>query len=691
MCTLITLVGQQPGAVAATAKTLFLKEGLKKIILLPTEETAKESFQIVRFLETFNENGRRLERYDIITYFINTDPQIRTSHPFAWETIRYFLKKGDLPEPVYYDTSPGLNYQVALIAHHLRDKPLIPLYADYTHLFNLNDPKKFWPLENTGTNELLNLHGYSEDRFKAEWKKRKIPLLHITEKFGRLYGLTKIWRDLSLKSQKDYEKESDRIKQTARQIEALLQFPKVLNNLQPRIFVWTNSKWVNARLRAFGIEPVWDEKAELTDEQAVQKWERLTEKPPGWLKPGGTENKFNSWGTYENSNGYWKEKNLIVSLGNDPSSTLLAIYTHQPSHLILLVDKHNPWVQSMAGRIYEHRLSVPAKKITFFPFDLKGQINIETLASVLSEEIWSSNISPGTKAHTWVFAQLQGVEIWSLNNKIQSAIKLGEETGINTKSYSFPPIHLQAQVVGGKLQDFGFSQKHFEKKKVFLKNIGEIISEKTKESGKLEFIDINNNPILLPWSKGHRLWLDNENYVQCLEIDSVNKRIKFQVRYKGVDTSPDYIKGDPAYTGLWLEEPVACGFWEAGKYSIKDIRAGLRWAWLHEDANRSDFRTDLDILLNWEGVYLGISCKSHRANYSDKAEIMAEARAGLGRFALPVIVTGGIKYAEAKQIAEKSIRDGGPLEIGLCLLNESNQLKELTEKAIKNLRTLEDD
>lgn len=685
MCTLITLVGMQPGAVATAAKTLSSKKKLQKIVLLFSKKTQENfSSHLISFL---NEKIS----CDIEPLCFNSDDELLEliSKKFIEVTT------GGYP-PVYFFTSPGLNYQVALISHHLKDKPVIPLYADYKHLYNLNESTESWPLKDIGLVELLRLHGYSEDQFRAEWEKRKIPLLKVAESRGHLYGLTQIWRDRSiiyLEDNPTYRQESDRIKQVTRNLEALLQFPKSLNYLQPRICVWTNDYLIYNRVKAYEIEAIMDSKSEFTQNQSEKKWEEIMTKPPGWFRADRTEPNMR-WGTFSNDKGTWQGENLIVALGNDPSSTLLSIFTHEPAELVLLVDDNTPWVKTMAGRIFEQRLEIPAKEINFLPFDLKDKSIFQTLETRVKEGAWAANISPGTKAQTWILAKIQGVRIWSLKNEDLKAVPLIKDDHTNPISYSFPSILLQAKVVGGRLNKLGISQDDLKNKAAFLIKMINVIAKRAGKSGSLNFLDEKNKSTLLPWSKGKKVEVDQQNFIRCLEVDEVNTKIKFEACYNQKESDPEYVNCENTI-GHWLEEPVAGAFLAAGGNRIKDIRAGVRWDWLHKKERNDFFRTDIDVLLNWKGVYIGISCKlggSNKKKLEDaRAEIMAEARAGLGRFALPVLVRGGIKKKEAETMAKKSIKEGGPLEIGLCVLNQPGTLNTLVEEAINNLRTLNED
>jgi hypothetical protein len=101
------------------------------------------------------------------------------------------------------------------------------------------------------------------------------------------------------------------------------------------------------------------------------------------------------------STGAWQEKNLIVCLGSDPASTLLAIYTHRPSQLIILVDQNTPLVCVVAERIRSKISDLHAQKIHFWPTDLTGNILYkDKLIQQLEENEWIANITPGTKAQS---------------------------------------------------------------------------------------------------------------------------------------------------------------------------------------------------------------------------------------------------------------------------------------------------
>jgi len=162
MCTLITMVGKQPGAVATTAKTLLKHKGLSSAVLFYTKDTSEESQRLMYFMDDLAKSERT--RISVQGRLIATDPQGANSEKLPWNIIKELFEAKNHPEPIYFDTSPGLNYLIALISLHLSNEALVtPLYADYSHLYLLENPQQNWELEHIGLDNLLALHNLSTD------------------------------------------------------------------------------------------------------------------------------------------------------------------------------------------------------------------------------------------------------------------------------------------------------------------------------------------------------------------------------------------------------------------------------------------------------------------------------------------------------------------------------------------------
>ena len=92
----------------------------------------------------------------------------------------------------------------------------------------------------------------------------------------------------------------------------------------------------------------------------------------------------------------------------------------------------------------------------------------------------------------------------------------------------------------------------------------------------------------------------------------------------------------------------------------------------------------------WRKHYVCISCKlgvKEKELEDIHSEIIGEARECFGRFALPVLVRGGIPSDQAYPHAKNSIAKE-PLEISLCLLNRPSELRELLDEAIRKKSTI---
>jgi len=208
--------------------------------------------------------------------------------------------------------------------------------------------------------------------------------------------------------------------------------------------------------------------------------------------------------------------------------------------------------------------------------------------------------------------------------------------------------------------------------------IGQII--KNQKSGWLKKIT---------WVPEKTLSHDGETYIKCLQVNLKNETIEFEACFRGAITS-GWVKSLPDM-GHWFEEVVAGAFLDAAGGDIADIRVGLRWGWLNAQPNDKFFRNDLDVVVLWKGHYIGVSCKigvQEDALEKERADILAITRTGLGRFALPVIVRGGIKSKFAGTEAKKTLRTE-PMELGMSLLGEKRELNILMVKLLLERRSID--
>jgi len=715
MSTLISLVGRQPGAIAATAKTLLKNHLLSSIMLLPSKQTESIAYRLESYLMSLDSNLA----IKIITVNINSnDPADELS---AWNCIIKLIESSDFSKPFYYDTSPGLNYQVAMISYYLKSRAdIIPIYADNTSLYFLDNSRSL-PLENIGIDELLSLHNLAiESTYSSSLGKsmpytdiisanHSVRFLQMKEYHGRLHGVIDILCEKK-DSTKQQKKENHRIKQEARNVSSVLKSAHHLNFLHPFIQVLTNNYHIRTRLNAHGVK-VYFIDTELKDNNDKKKflnqnikniWKNFNlQKDPGDIIPSDNIEviNFNKGYVAIPSTGKWNGKKLVVSLGVDPASTMLSIFTHNPSELIILVDEYTPIVKLIAERIKNQKHAIQSKMIYFWPVSLTGKIkHIDDFINKISDGKWAVNISPGSKAQAWQLARLPNVQLWSLNNFKKQSVSLIQQEKISYYNYSLPPIIVQATVQQSeplyhdktkenavmrqinyyeRKSYHGSSLQDILDKKDFLVKFANVVAKTTQtKDGYFPFFRKK-------WHKG-MIFPENskKHYLKCISVDLQKEEMKFEACHNK-KSQEGIIKGVPD-TGHWLEEAIASSFLQAGGNNVKDLRVGIKWPWVHQKEFSHHFRTEIDIVMIWKQSYICISCKMAAGKkFLDevRSEIIAETRAGFGRFALPILVRGGIPKKISELHAIETI-EAEPMEISLCLLNNTGAIHKLIERAL---------
>ncbi len=672
MGTLVSLVGQRPGATATVVKTMG--QEISHVLLLPTKNTENESHRIRDSFPTIS----------VEESTISLDPTGRVgNHNSASDTISRLLDSGKYPSPFYYDISPGLNYQVALIAHHLRHREdIVPLYADHQRLHNLTTQSNR-NLASLSLETLAKLHGYdSENDLQAQVERRGVGFKALREQWGRLYILLEVTAGPSRETTGQ-----------VRKIVAALSDNGGLSKFHPFLAVWANINQTARRLEAYGIRCI---RAGNSDD-ARTEWNRIImEDEPQESLTGESPMDFAS-GRVEakaRTRKAWRGEKLVLALGSDPSSTLLALATHQPEEAAILVDAGSHWVRVMAARlkkaIEEGRLLVG--KASFWPSNLRGELN-EELKQWLEQGGWKANVSPGSKGFSWHLARLDNVELWSLNDEEKCCTPLlAGEPHPRPLPYDFPKVAPQAMVVGGELRDFGTNLVAINEKMDPLYSMAWIVSNKAsarKDGG------LGKDVEKFPGKVGDKLCDYKNNFIEVissLKDSNGQPMLELGVNFNKAD-SKCYVSGDLG-KGHWLEEVVAVAFLQAGEKQISDMRVSVKWKWLgHKRTGwKNDMpRDEIDVILVWQGQYIAVECKNFLTESDDinavKAEMIARTKKCLGCFALPVLVRGGIPPNDATRIADESV-ESQPLEIGLSLLNQPNTLKTLIEKALKENRTI---
>lgn len=116
-----------------------------------------------------------------------------------------------------------------------------------------------------------------------------------------------------------------------------------------------------------------------------------------------------------------RDDTLVVCVGTDLYTTILAICSHKPKHVLLARSRSNPAVEKYAERICQAARQLGVQSITPVEFKLEG-----TYAGVVLPAAENStarvvvNITPGTKGQCGMltrWAQRNGYEVWSIHGR----------------------------------------------------------------------------------------------------------------------------------------------------------------------------------------------------------------------------------------------------------------------------------
>lgn len=330
------------------------------------------------------------------------------------------------------------------------------------------------------------------------------------------------------------------------------------------------------------------------------------------------------------------EPPLVVWLGADPSATLVALYTHQPRHALILYDASTPAVVERAGRLQQISDRLPVGKIVFVPSNRWGWGVREAVRTLLTEEMATgaevrANITPGTKAQAVALSRIPGLDLWSLGR--DGARSLADER--RTLPLRGPDLAVQAWLEGGTILQSSQPQIR-DKEKRFLCDLVLFLArwvEEKRQSGH-EPVSLVPLPEELTCSAGSLRRIDGG-----VELRLANGR-----RWRRSLES----------SGAWLERAVAACLIEAG---CDEVRLNVKWAWPPgtEPPPAKDhhhpFRDEADVVARLENRFFVFSCKAGKKKMTRlrlTKEIAAVAENCLGRLAVPVLVSPWFADAEVK-------------------------------------------
>lgn len=422
-----------------------------------------------------------------------------------------------------------------------------------------------------------------------------------------------------------------------------------------------------------GILSSPDTDKKLQRDRIINQWLEAISLKPWSQKPSGDRTSI-SFGLPEPSD---SAKGLVVCAGSEPESTLVAMRTHNWQTAIILLDDEADFVKSLAYRIRQRF----KRTVYFWPMSVYGNLrDPDRFIKVIKQGDWHCNITPGSKAQSWQLCRLFSEDrLWSLETKTKKALPItasfDDPRAIPMKNVSIAVVS-RVNVAGTYEARIKFDQ--LKKKVPFLNAMATFVARAFRAGSRFFRGD---------WETGQKVKIGKDRLIcEKVDRDSSNPQvwIKLEVDKKSYKGS-FYCYPD---SNVWFEEVVAGAFLNAGDKVVTDACVGALWRNIEERTTL----TELDAILRWDENFLAISCKLGFSDCSERSanEIAAEAKAKLGRRAIPVLVSvhlpSDIEAAKGHALttAEESI----VVEIAPSLLDQPDILREVIDKAIKSRRTI---
>lgn len=699
----LSIVGQRPSAVAVTAKTVdsSLKrqkehtDGGVRAFLFATSKTEYFANPLKQFLE--NE--------------LNWDVTLRIGNDLDSAIYREIknIAERTPQSPILYNVSAGLKYKIVQIALKTQQfQSLIALFSEANHLVCLSSlPNAFKDLynaelENIGMEWLVKLYGldcawsstklerdcqiYFDLEIKSDKESFKFPL--ACEHKGNLHVLKTFYVIPPQKvNQSSNKKSYQKAKYEARTFAARYYGPERLNGLRPRLYAITNNRTIKAHLNALGIETIIPEDADdsgsfkdgaIYESTIVEKWlkevQKLSTEERSVQRDGPTKVKYGLPRLYQNERGF------IVCLGTDPNPTLIALYSHSWDKAIILFDNYSDRITERAERIKAIRKKFKGE-IYFYPFTVQGKLaNKYYLEDLIKKGEWHCNITPGSKSQGWILAGMfPRDKLWLINRQKRAVVPVANSTENSVEiPCRYPPLEIVAAVNGGVSFDKRVSFEELHKKLDFLEAMAKWVAAAHR---------LKRYGALFKFKQGQTVRCEN-GHLTIVEVREDKSLFHIEIDGKEFE---NYLYGPP-HQGNWLEEVVAGAFIKAGGEKVIDACVSFIWNWsnrtfLGNSAQR--IKSEMDAILLWDCNYIGVSCKlGISQQYQEAAidEIIDETREKLGRFAVPIIVSGHFEHEpeKAKEILSRSAMDGVALEVSLCLLDQFDLLRDKVDETIRS-------
>lgn len=360
-----------------------------------------------------------------------------------------------------------------------------------------------------------------------------------------------------------------------------------------------------------------------------------------------------------------EDNTLVVAMGTDPISTLLAVTSHRPRHLVICHSPTPEFVVVQAQQLVKLAPKLGLKSVRRVFVTVEGLFLDQRLPRPEEGARVHVNISPGTKGQGGMlaaWAARHGGVVWSLDSHVKRCIPLCAPHGEKPLPMHGVDPALLLQLEGQELLDEGF-----------------IPSAMHEESASWKELLAFMRAALTEGKDGEVLRRRVEAAGSVLQRTG-SKEWAFQGG--GGKFSFSQCGGE------WLERLAAVAFTQADAKYVR-ARVRLRWNEFNENkarkaaelsAMRQDaavvdpvFRLDLDVIGAWGPDLFLVSCKSNPdSEVESAAREVLHTSANLGRFGLCMLAHMGCVKA--------FVHDTGVLVLGWRELCQPEVLRELFQQ-----------
>lgn len=680
----VSQVGLQPAAVAVALKaaaqhpSIHLKGGL----LLASGRTMDAAKRIATWAKRELSLDVAAEEW---TASLSTDD---LAVPVA--KLRKWLEGTSHPSaPVVFNGSAGLKSLVIAMAHELRDRAWF-LFPQADRLYLTRPGSSEWTdrvLPSLGLDVLLTLYGL--DRSTAPPPPRnEIAKLFRRERLRIPPGVEE-WLTIANGSRPvvlDLAYEARGVLHALVYVKdmadarALRRQHLDLNGLKPRWKGVCRGADVAAHLRESGIPPIdLHARSALAD---LQHWldNPLPGQVPGPARISVTEPpqvRTIMMASHECDTG--SPTDLAVCLGNDPTPTLLSIWTHRPDTALVFYDFKTPAVVECAQRLEECAQrrekigSLPTRRLVLIPTDVLGR-GIAEAVPLGAERPLRLDVTPGSKPQGWSLTRLTatvpGSEVWVLRGDRQVASTFGDPA--RELPMQGPPLAILGEACGGALKG---SARKIVAKDPFWQLLGLVLRKHQEAGGAFGSLD---EMLAGPQIQSH-VSVEPTGHDR-----SAGGSLKVTVSLDGKSATK---RVDKPKDGYWFERLVADAFLRAG---ADEVVASVRWSFRDEmqqflEAKHRGpvHKDDVDVAARFGTRTAAISCKARRElkpHFRSEIEALAEQK--FGRFCLPILADLALGRASSV------VPSRGCAHVDLALLSDPPALRRWLDQVFAARSTI---